>query len=214
MAVNGHSAPQFSDKRVHFADIYKEPKVAHFSDVPRYIFYEGELHNYVVYTFTIQNRSTLLMANMMGTDTDYTVLRLFYRPFNSTTGRFGNKSVSDDSHRAKDVLRDQDKFNLNFDEDLTQVHLHSPVLYDVLDPGEYELYSIASNNEKNHPKRLETNIYLSPVGVDQYTSVDIGHFIRNFSQNIRSGIFSSGDVYHTFSLDSLNMISVAPQENV
>lgn len=77
MAVNGHSAPQFSDKRVHFADIYKEPKVAHFSDVPRYIFYEGELHNYVVYTFTIQNRSTLLMANMMGTDTDYTVLRLF-----------------------------------------------------------------------------------------------------------------------------------------
>lgn len=23
MAVNGHSAPQFSDKRVHFADIYK-----------------------------------------------------------------------------------------------------------------------------------------------------------------------------------------------
>ena len=214
MAVNGHSAPQFSDKRVHFADIYKEPKVAHFSDVPRYIFYEGELHNYVVYTFTIQNRSTLLMANMMGTDTDYTVLRLFYRPFNSTTGRFGNKSVSDDSHRAKDVLRDQDKFNLNFDEDLTQVHLHSPVLYDVLDPGEYELYSIASNNEKNPTKRLETNIYLSPVGVDQYTSVDIGHFIRNFSQNIRSGIFSSGDVYHTFSLDSLNMISVAPQENV
>lgn len=87
MAVDGRNNPQLVDKRMHFADIYKEPEIAHFSDVPRYIFYEGELHNYVIYTFTIQDRSTLFMANMMGTDTDYTSFRLNYRPLNST-GRF------------------------------------------------------------------------------------------------------------------------------
>lgn len=50
MAVDGRNNPQLVDKRMHFADIYKEPEIAHFSDVPRYIFYEGELHNYVIYT--------------------------------------------------------------------------------------------------------------------------------------------------------------------
>lgn len=43
MAVDGRNNPQLVDKRMHFADIYKEPEIAHFSDVPRYIFYEGEL---------------------------------------------------------------------------------------------------------------------------------------------------------------------------
>ena len=61
MAVDGRNNPQLVDKRMHFADIYKEPEIAHFSDVPRYIFYEGELHNYVIYTFTIQDRSTLFI---------------------------------------------------------------------------------------------------------------------------------------------------------
>ena len=41
MAVDGRNNPQLVDKRKHFADIYKEPEIAHFSDVPRYIFYEG-----------------------------------------------------------------------------------------------------------------------------------------------------------------------------
>ncbi|MBT9860693.1 RHS repeat-associated core domain-containing protein, partial [Bacteroides xylanisolvens] len=213
MAVDGRNNPQLVDKRMHFADIYKEPEIAHFSDVPRYIFYEGELHNYVIYTFTIQDRSTLFMANMMGTDTDYTSFRLNYRPLNST-GRFRKKSYSSDSHKVKEVLSNQDKFNFTFDEDLTQVHLHSPVLYEVLEPGEYELYSVASEDTKKPTKRLETNIYLSPVGVNEYTSVDIGHFTRNFSQEIRLGTFSGGDVYCKFSLDSINMISVVPLDTI
>lgn len=62
--------------------------------------------------------------------------------------RFRKKSYSSDSHKVKEVLSNQDKFNFTFDEDLTQVHLHSPVLYEVLEPGEYELYSVASEDTK------------------------------------------------------------------
>lgn len=213
IALNGHNTPQFIDKRIHFADIYNESDIFHFSDVPHYIFYEGELHNYVIYTFTIQSRSTLFMANMMGTDTDYTSLRLFSRSLNST-GKFGNKSNSSDSHRAKEVLLEQSKFNLDFDEDLTQVHLHSPVLYEVLEPGEYELYSVASNDTKNPTQRIQTNVYLSPMGVDQYTSIDMGHFTKDFSTEVKHRTFSGGDVYYKFSLDSINMISVAPLDTM
>lgn len=52
------------------------------------------------------------------------------------------------------------------------------------------------------------------MGVNEYTSVDIGHFTRNFSQEIRLGTFSGGDVYCKFSLDSINMISVVPLDTI
>lgn len=206
--ANSHNIPQFRDKKIHVADIYNESDIIHLGDIPPYIFDEGELHNYIIYTFTIHNRSTLFMANMIGTDTDYTGLALYYRPLNST-GRFTRKHSSWDNHRAPEALEDQEKFGFDFEEDLTQADFHSPVLYETLEPGEYELYSIGTEDTKNPTRRLRTNIYLSPVGVDDYTALDIGHFEKDFSKKIKSGTFNGGDIYYKFSLDSMNMISIA-----
>lgn len=213
MAVNSHNTPQLSDRRLHVADIYDTSDIIHLSDALHYVFYDGELHNYIIYTFTIQSRSTLLMVNMMGTDTDFTGLKLYYRPLNSTRG-FVRKRIVYDNHRAKDALDNQDKFGFDFEEDLTQVPLHSPVLYETLEPGEYELYSMGTEDTKKPTQRVTTHIYLSPVGIDQYTSVDVGHFTRNFSQIVKPGTFSGGDIYYKFSLDSMNKVSVVPLDTI
>ena len=52
------------------------------------------------------------------------------------------------------------------------------------------------------------------MGVDERTSIDIGHFNKKFSKEVKPGTFSSGDIWYKFNLDSINMISVVPLDTM
>lgn len=85
MEVSSHDTSQYTDAKIHIADIYNKSAVLHPRDRPLNKFIDGKLRNYVIHTFTIHSRSTLFMANLMGTKPGYdTCLALYYRPLNST----------------------------------------------------------------------------------------------------------------------------------
>ena len=214
MEVSSHDTSQYTDAKIHIADIYNKSAVLHPRDRPLNKFIDGKLRNYVIHTFTIHSRSTLFMANLMGTKPGYdTCLALYYRPLNSTQ-IFSRKAESVKNSDIKYVLETQERFGLEFDEDLLQIPVYCPVLYSVLEPGEYELHSVGTDDMGNPTQMLSTNVYLSPMGVDEYTFIDVGHFKKGFSKEIKPGTFSGGEICYRFSLDSINMISVVPLDTM
>ena len=211
--ASSQNIPQYVDKKIHIEDVCNHFAIHHPHDVPLNKLIDGRIRNYAIYTFTIHNRSTLFMANLMGTEPQYgTSLELYYKP--PTSDRFSCRNRAKNNIGVKETIKNQEKFGLEFDEDLTQIPIYCPVLYGVLEPGEYELYSKGTSDMKNPTKELRTNVYLSPVGVDERTSIDIGHFNNKFSKEVKPGTFSSGDIWYKFNLDSINMISVVPLDTM
>lgn len=211
--ASSQNIPQYVDKKIHIEDVYNHFAIHHPHDVPLNKLIDGRIRNYAIYTFTIHNRSTLFMANLMGTEPQYgTSLELYYK--RPTSNLFSCRNRAKNNIGVKETIKNQEKFGLEFDEDLTQIPIYCPVLYGVLEPGECELYSKGTSDMKNPTKELRTNVYLSPVGVDERTSIDIGHFNNKFSKEVKPGTFSSGDIWYKFNLDSINMISVVPLDTM
>lgn len=201
-----------SDKEVpkfHIAEIYHDPDIIHERfNTNHSINVYGDLSNDVVYTFTIHSQSTLFMVNMIGSEIDETNMYLLYRPLGSTKD-FRSKSIAIcDSHLASKALADENKFALAFEEDLTQIPHYSSLLYDILEPGEYELYCEGAQGERIQNGNLATNIYLSPLGLEENCAIDLGAYKKDFHKALIAGTFSNGDVYYKFRLDSLNRMSI------
>lgn len=207
--THGQDNPSGECKKWHVADIYQQPEVLHLRDNTMYSAdVIGDASNDIAYSFTIRNRSTLFMANMMGSQFEETNMYLLYRPLNSRESFTIIEDAMYDSHKVVKALADKDKFIFKFEEDLTQIPYSSSLLYETLIPGEYELYCEATETVRGRNGDLKTNIYFSPLGVEQNYPIDLVNDQRILDKKMIAGTFSSGDVYYNFRLDTLTRIDI------
>ena len=59
--ASSQNIPQYVDKKIHIEDVYNHFAIHHPHDVPLNKLIDGRIRNYVIYTFTIHDRSTLFM---------------------------------------------------------------------------------------------------------------------------------------------------------
>ena len=92
--ASSQNIPQYVDKKIHIEDVYNHFAIHHPHDVPLNKLIDGRIRNYAIYTFTIHNRSTLFMANLMGTEPQYgTSLELYYKPLTCFRVGIGLKTI-------------------------------------------------------------------------------------------------------------------------
>ena len=99
----------------------------------------GDSFNDVVYTFSVKNHSVVFMANAMGSELEFSVMYLLYKPFNSDQPAQRIDASWDSRLRLKEAMANESLFIKGYDEDLTKMPDHCPLMYRTLNPGEYEL---------------------------------------------------------------------------
>lgn len=164
----------------------------------------GEATNDVVYTFSVKDHSVLFMANAMGSELEASMMYLLYKPFNSNQPAKRIDASYDSGSRLREVIADERKFGIKYEEDLTKISRYCPLMYRTLVPGEYELYCEGAG--KNG--LICTNMYFSYVGGTPYNAVDLGNFYNGKHITARPGTFGKTTVYYKFNLDNISMVNI------
>ena len=206
--ANGQGTPP-PEGGVRFnIDINNVTKVVHHTfDTERATDVYADPSNDVIYTFTINNHSTLFTANAMGSRLSSSQMFLAYKPLNSTLPA---KIIDGATNSAKvqTAIAYEKMFDLTYDEDLTRIPDQCPLVFRSLDPGEYALFCEGGRSGNG---LLATNLYFSAIGCSRTNAVDLGTFSNGTHKEVTPGMFGKTIIYYKLKLSELSLLSIVHQ---
>lgn len=164
----------------------------------------GDSFNDVVYTFSVKNHSVVFMANAMGSELEFSVMYLLYKPFNSDQPAQRIDASWDSRLRLKEAMANESLFIKGYDEDLTKMPDHCPLMYRTLNPGEYELCCEGTKSNG----LIVTNMYFAYLGSKPYNAIDLGNFYDGRHITVTPGVFGHTTVYYKLKLESASLVSI------